>query len=136
MPVHEDEHTRESVRRAPEHGTGDHVVRAIAQESRGANPAYARTKQITATFQRPTAVSSFRALRLRSGHAPSRTNDEARRNDETRSLPGYEGGCHGTHPTGVNKRDRDLCPESFRVRVFSCVWWEITCSCEISSSTT
>src|SRR6266550_4955833 len=46
MPVHEDEHARESVRRASEHGTRDHFARTGAQARGGANSAHARAEQV------------------------------------------------------------------------------------------
>src|SRR5467141_472918 len=46
MPVHEDEHPRESVRCASEHGAGNHFARAGAQTRGGAHSAHARAEQI------------------------------------------------------------------------------------------
>lgn len=47
MSVHEDEHSRESVRRAPEHGTGDHFAGTRAQTRGDPNSAHARAQQVT-----------------------------------------------------------------------------------------
>src|SRR4029077_13274626 len=47
MPVHEDEHAGKSVRRSPEHGTGNHFAGASAQTSRSADSTHACIKQIT-----------------------------------------------------------------------------------------
>src|SRR6266576_130715 len=46
MPVHEDEHPRESIRRAFEHGTRDHFARTGAQTRRGAHSAHVGTEPV------------------------------------------------------------------------------------------
>ncbi len=59
MPVHEDEHTREGIRRASAHGTGNHFARAGAQTRRSANSAHARTKHVARVLR--TARSGCQA---------------------------------------------------------------------------
>src|SRR4051812_23201528 len=46
MPFHENEHAGKGACGAPEYGAGDHIGRATAQKSRGANPPNARAEPI------------------------------------------------------------------------------------------
>ena len=52
MPVHEDEHVGKSLRRAPQHGTGDHFTRIGAQTRGDPNSAHARAEQIDSPTNR------------------------------------------------------------------------------------
>src|SRR5947209_20108000 len=47
MPVHENEHARESVPRAPEHGTGGHVAGIGSETGRTSDSADARAQPLT-----------------------------------------------------------------------------------------
>ena len=64
MPVHEDEHSRESVRRSFEHETGDHFARTPAQTRGDANPANARAEQVDLIYgsQDPGATGQMDSL--------------------------------------------------------------------------
>src|ERR1044071_3237619 len=46
MSLHENEHAGKSVRRAVEHGTGNHFARISSQAGRSPNSAHARAEQI------------------------------------------------------------------------------------------
>src|ERR1700704_3943808 len=73
MPVHEDEHSGEGVRRVVEHGTRDHLGGAGAQTRRNTDLAHARVKQITSSVQNLILNRTVIISRsFRSAHAYSR----------------------------------------------------------------
>ena len=58
MPVHENEHARESLRRAPQHGAGDHLTGIDSQTRRVADSPDARTEQVEDLSFRLLVMSS------------------------------------------------------------------------------